>query len=79
MLAIPFVVNKGLLVEARRIITLYHGYQVVSGIIVIVGVALLCAHAVDIVLPASAPTVIISLNHIVAIHAIPPFSPTQKI
>ena len=35
MLAIPFVVNKGLSVEVRRIITLYHGYQVVSGIIVI--------------------------------------------
>ena len=39
----------------QRIITLYHSYQVVSGIIVIVGVALLCTHAVDVVLPASVP------------------------
>ena len=38
----------------QRIITLYHGNQVVIGIVVIVGAALLCTQAVDVVLPISA-------------------------
>ena len=43
------------IVEVKRIITLNHGYQVVSGIIVIMSIALLCTQAVDVVLPVSAP------------------------
>ena len=38
------------IVEMQRIITLYHGNQVVSGIIVIMSIALLRAQAVDIIL-----------------------------
>ena len=44
------------IVEVQRIIALYHGNQVVIGIVVIVGIALLCTQAVDIALQASAPT-----------------------
>ena len=44
------------IVEMQRIIALYHGDQVVIGIVVIVGIALLCTQAVDIALQASAPT-----------------------
>ena len=43
------------IVEVKSIITLYHGNQVVSGIIVIMSIALLCTQAVDVVLPVSAP------------------------
>ena len=43
------------IVEMQSIITLYHGYQVVSGIIIIMSIALLCTHTVDVVLPVSAP------------------------
>ena len=37
------------IVEVKSIITLYHGNQVVSGIIVIMSIALLCTHTVDVV------------------------------
>ena len=43
------------IVEVKRIITLYHGYQVVIGVIVIMSIALLCTQAVDVVMPASVP------------------------
>ena len=43
------------IVKMQCIITLNHGNQVVIGIVVIVGIALLCTQAVDVVLPASAP------------------------
>ena len=43
------------IVKMQRIITLYHGDQVVIGIVVIVGIALLRTQAVDVVMPASVP------------------------
>ena len=43
------------IVEMQRIITLYHGDQVVIGIVVIGGSALLRTQAVDVVMPASVP------------------------
>ena len=44
------------IVEVKSIITLYHSNQVIIGIIVIMSIALLCTHTVDIALQASAPT-----------------------